>query len=333
LAVSAKKEEVEKKLLTEPELPKVFAEVVEDYTAGKPQDHTIKWIGLKPAEIQEKLADKDYQVSPYIVRQLLTNAGLRRRSYLKDASAGEVPFRNEQFEKIADIKAFFLDAGLPVFSIDVKHKELIGNFFRDGKYYDFKHRKVNDHDFPSLAKGIVIPHGIYDIADNFGYLTLGTSKDTSEFFCDNLAAYWQSDFQWKYPDADWMLLLCDGGGSNSARHYIVKQDLYHLAQHLDMNIVVAHYPPYCSKWNPIEHRLFCHVHRAWEGTIFHNIQIVKQRAELTGTKSGLGVKVTINDKQYLTKRKVKPLFKENIRDFVTFDDQLPQWNYRFSPGK
>lgn len=288
---------------------------------------------MKPTEIQEKLAKRNYQVSPYIIQQLLSNAGLKRRGYLKDASAKEVPFRNEQFDKISDLKNSFLDAGLPVFSIDVKHKELLGNFFRDGKYYDFKHRKVNDHDFPSMAKGVVIPHGIYDIADNFGYLTLGTNKDTSQFFCDNLSTFWQSDLQYKYPNADWMLLLCDGGGSNSSRHYIVKQDLYYLAQQLEMNIVVAHYPPYCSKWNPIEHRLFCHIHRAWDGTIFHNIQVVKDRAELTSTKTGLGVKVIINNKEYFTKRKVKPEFKENIHDYVTFDQHLPQWNYRFDSVK
>lgn len=106
--------------------------------------------------------------------------------------------------------------------------------------------------------------------------------------------------------------------------------MYKLAQELNINIVVAHYPPYCSKWNPIEHRLFCHVHRAWEGTIFHTIQIVKERAELTATKTGLGVKVRINTKEYLIKRKVQDSFKENIRKFVTFDDELPQWNYRFN---
>ena len=169
-------------------MPKVFTEVVEDYTAGKPQDDTIRWIGLKPREIQEKLAAKNFLCSLYIISQLLSNSGLRRRSYLKDASAKEVPFRNEQFEKITQLKESFLRAGLPVFSMDVKHKELIGNFFRDGKYYDFKHRKVNDHDFKSLAKGVVIPHGLYDIADNFGYLTLGTSKDTSQFCCDNIGS-------------------------------------------------------------------------------------------------------------------------------------------------
>jgi len=93
---------------------------------------------------------------------------------------------------------------------------------------------------------------------------------------------------------------------------------------------MAHYPPYCSKWNPIEHSLFCHVHRAWEGTIFHNIQIVKERAELTSTQTGLAVKVRVNNREYLTKRKVSPHFKENIQKFVTFGEELPQWNYRFS---
>ena len=276
---------------------------------------------------------QNHEVSLYTVNQLLKNSNLKKRSYLKSVCGKtDIAFRNEQFEKIANLKSFFLKRGLPILSIDVKHKELIGNFFRDGKYYDFKHRKVNDHDFLSMAQGVVIPHGIYDIADNFGYLSLGTTKDTSEFCCDNIAYWWQDSLQWKYPNADWMLVLCDGGGSNNARHYIVKQDFYNLAQELDVNILVAHYPPYCSKWNPIEHRLFCHVHRAWEGTIFHNIQIVKERAELTNTKTGLAVKVRINDKKYLTKRTVNHNFKNNIKQFVTFDKKLPLWNYHFSPS-
>ena len=155
----------------------------------------------------------------------------------------------------------------------------------------------------------------------------------SDFVCDNLEAFWQSDLQWKYPTAEWMLLLCDGGGSNNCRHYIVKQDLYRLAQRLEINIVVAHYPPYCSKWNPIEHKLFCHIHRAWEGSVFHNVQIVKELSEMASTKTGLGVKVKINEREYLTKRTARPYFKENIQQFVDFDPVLPQWNYRFSPLK
>lgn len=284
---------------------------------------------MKPSEIRHKLAEQNYEVSVYTVQQLLKTEGYCKRSYLKSVSLGNVPKRNDQFEKIAHLKSHFLDNGLPVLSIDTKKKEMLGNFYRDGKYYDKAYRKVNDHDFINHADGIVVPHGIYDLADNFGYLTLGCSKDTSAFVCDNIEHFWQTDLQWKYPGANWLLLLCDGGGSNNSRHYIVKQDFYLLAQRLDMNILVAHYPPYCSKWNPIEHKLFCHVHRSWKGAVFQNIQIVKELADMTCTKSGLKVKTWINDKKYQTQRVVNPNFKSHLGQYVNFDEELPQWNYFF----
>lgn len=305
----------EKKLQQVPELPKIFAQVVENHLAGSPTDESVKWTGLRPFELRQRLKLHNYEVSDYIVHQLLDDAGLKRRSYLKAVTMDKVPGRNDQFERIAMLKERFLDTGMPVLSIDTKQKELLGNFHRPGQYYDKAHRKVNDHDFKSAAQGIVIPHGIYDVGDNFGYLTLGCSHDTSAFVCDSLAHFWQSDLQWKYPQAEWMLLLCDGGGSNNARHYLVKEDLWFLAQLIDMNIVVAHYPPCCSKWNPIEHRLFCHIHHAWKGAVFHNIQIVKELAATTQTQSGLGVKVWINPKKYSTGRKPTLEFKENIQEF------------------
>jgi len=323
----AEQAEAEKKILQSPELPKIFAQVVENYTAGSPTDESVRWTGLRPLELRQRLKEHDYEVSDYIVHQLLDNAGLTRRSYLKAACLNKVPHRNDQFERIGLLKERFLDLGLPVLSIDTKQKELLGNFHRPGRYYDKLHRKVNDHDFKSDAHGLVIPHGIYDVGDNFGYLTLGNSHDTSAFVCDNLAHFWQSDLQWKYPKAEWMLLLCDGGSSNNSRYYMVKEDLWFLAQVLDINIIVAHYPPYCSKWNPIEHRLFAHVHQAWKGAVFHNIQIVKELADKTQTKTGLETKVWINPKQYQTGRKPTTEFIENIHDFVLFDQDLPQWNY------
>lgn len=318
---------VEKKILQSPDLPKIFAQVVENYTAGSPTDEAIKWTALRPLELRQRLKERHYEVSDYIVHQLLEQAGLRRRSYLKAVCLDRVPRRNDQFERIALLKERFFDAGMPVLSIDTKQKELLGNFHRHGHYYDKEHRKVNDHDFKSAAQGLVIPHGIYDVADNFGYLTLGNTHDTSAFVCDNLAHFWQSDLQWKYPNAEWMLLLCDGGGSNNSRHYLVKEDLWFLAQVLDINIVVAHYPPYCSKWNPIEHRLFSQVHQTWKGAVFHNIQIVKELADKTQTKTGLEVKTWINSKQYEIGRKPTSIFTENIHDFVQFDQDMPQWNY------
>lgn len=308
-------------------MPKVFAEIVDNNLAGSPTDDEVKWTGLSPLELQDQLKARDYEVSFYIIHRLLDDAGLRRRSYLKAASLDNVPFRNEQFERISLLKERFLDANLPVLSIDTKKKELLGNFYRSGQYYDKKHRKVNDHDFKTAATGLVIPHGIYDVGDNFGYVTLGSSHDTSDFVCDNIAHFWYSDLQWKYPQAEWMLLLCDGGGSNNSRHYIVKEDLWFLAQQLQVNIVVAHYPPYCSKWNPIEHRLFAPIHKAWSGSVFHNTQIVKELADKTQTTTGLAVKTWINTKQYSIGRKALDVFSQNIHHFIFFDPVLPQWNY------
>ena len=283
---------------------------------------------MKPKEIQAKLLDKEHSVSYYIAKQLIRFRKLKRRSYLKTVTIGtSSPFRNDQFEKISHLKEYFFSQNLPVFSIDTKKKELLGNFHRSGHYYDKVARHVNDHDFESHADGKIVPHGIYDLAQNKGYMTLGTSKDTSAFVCDNIAHFWKSDLQWVYPNAEWMLIFCDGGGSNNARHYIVKQDFCKLAKYLKMNIMIAHYPPYCSKYNPIEHRLFAHVHHAWDGAIFSNIHIVKELTSNTSTKTGLEVITRINHNKYITKRPVNEVFKKNINDFVIFDENLPQWNY------
>jgi len=302
----------------------VFAEVVSDYQGGLPQDENVRWIGLSPLQIQRKLAQRDYELSFYLIDQLLDMQGFRKRQYLKSAPTKQVFQRNEQFEKIKQLKDRFLDQGLPVLSIDTKQKELIGNFARAGSYYDTQFRLSNDHDFRSHAEAIMVPHGLYDAGDNHGYLTLGISKDTSEFACDNIQSWWQSDLQWKYPHANWMLILCDGGGANNSRHYIVKQDLYHLAQNLDINLLIAHYPPYCSKYNPIEHRLFSQIHREWKGAVFHRLEVAEEIARQTTTKTGLKVKVRQNLKTYQTQRIVNPYFKENIGQFAQFDQDIPQ---------
>ena len=256
--------------------------------------------------------------------------GFKKRRYSKEQSLGSHPDRNKQFEKIANLKKVFIENNLPVLSIDTKNKEELGNFDRGESYYGNDKRKVNDHDFATYSEGKVIPHGIYDITDNHGYITLGNSKDTSEFVCDNLLWYWKDQLQWKYPDAETILLLCDGGGSNSCNHYIVKQDLYNLAISLNINILVAHYPAYCSKWNPIEHKLFCHLHRAYKGAIFKDIEMVKELSLQTSTATGLEVDVRINDKTYSIGRKYNKNFKENIKDYILFDEQIPKWNYFIS---
>lgn len=161
-------------------------------------------------------------------------------------------------------------------------------------------------------------------------MTLGTSHDTSEFACDSLRQWWQIDGQALYTEADALLLLCDGGGSNSARTYLFKADLEKLVQEIGLEIRVAHYPPYTSKYNPIEHGLFPHLTRACQGVIFTSIDLVKDLMAKTTMKTGLEVTVSSLDKVYATGRKVTATFKEQMR--VIFDDKLPQWNYRVLLG-
>ena len=233
--------------------------------------------------------------------------------------------RNAQFERIAELRTLYEAKGNPVVSVDTKKKELIGNLFREGKIYTTETVEVFDHDFPSLAEGVAIPHAIYDIARNEGYVIIGTSRDTSEFACDSIRYWWDNFGKAHYPNADSILMLMDGGGSNSSRHYIFKQDLQALADEIGIEIRIAHYPPHTSKWNPIEHRLFPHITRSLQGMVLTTHQLAKELIEKTTTKSGLKVFSSIFNRVYETGRKVAEGFKESMR--IIFDDNLAPWNY------
>lgn len=186
-----------------------------------------------------------------------------------------------------------------------------------------------DHDFQSLAQGMLVPHGIYDIKRNEGYITLGLSHDTSEFSCDAIRNWWEMYGKVNYPNATSILLLADGGGSNSSRHYIFKQDLQILSNEIGIEIRIAHYPPYTSKYNPIEHKLFCHVTRACARGVFTSIEVARGLIDKTSTSKGLRVFTSITDKVYKTARKASEEFKQNIP--ILFDETLGKWNYRAVP--
>jgi len=241
-----------------------------------------------------------------------------------------VKFRNEQFENIVRLRDVYIAEGNPVISMDTKKKEYLGNFYRAGHLYTTGELQVYDHDFNSQAEGIVIPHGIYDVQRNTGYINLGTSHDTSEFACDCIRNWWYNQARFDYPHATSILVLCDGGGSNSSRHYIFKQDLQALADEIGIEIRIAHYPPYTSKYNPIEHHLFPHLTRACQGVVFKSIELVKELTEKTHTRQGLKVTVQIVDKVYKKGRKAAKDFKETMR--IVFDEYLPQWNYTAVPA-
>lgn len=314
----------------DPAIEANFHKVLEDHTAGDPMRSEVKWTNLSRRQIAARITALGTPVSRHIASLLLRKHGYRRRKALKKTTMGpRHPDRNAQFEKIARLKKKYLKAGLPVISIDTKKKELIGNFYRDGKLDTQETIETNDHDFGSAGSGVVIPHGIYDVGRNHGFVHLNTSHDTSELACDSLAAWWEDHGRAAYPLAKKLLVLCDGGGSNSATRYVFKEELQRLANRLGIEIRIAHYPPYCSKYNPIEHRFFSHVTRACRGVIFQTLETVRYFMSQTETTTGLKIKVRILDKMYKTGRKCAAGFKKTMK--IVFDKFLPKWNYRAVP--
>lgn len=308
-----------------PELLQCVQHTIKDRLAGDPMRADVLWTDLTPQEIADSLHAHGVCVRPRIVRRLLDTLGLARRQIAKVLPGGDSPHRDAQFRHLAQVIDEFFAAGNPILSIDTKKKEYLGTLYRDGKVYCQQALQAFDHDFPSLARGVIIPHGIYDLARNQGWLHLGLSRDTTEFACDSLRVFWQSDGQRLYPHASAMLLLCDGGGSNSCHKHLFKEDLQRLVNDLRLPIRVAHYPAYCSKFNPIERRLFSHVTRACQGVLFDSLATVIRLIQKTKTQQGLSVTVRVLDKLYEGGRTVSEAFKEHMP--IVFDTVLPKWNY------
>ncbi len=312
-----------------PQLEMNFLEILAEFTAGDPMREGVLWTNLSRCEISRRLQELGTPASRHTVRKLLKKHGLGQRKARKKKSMGAHPDRNAQFENIARLKAEYLASGDPVISIDTKKKELIGDFAREGHTHTQTTVETLDHDFPSAGLGKLIPHSIYDVARNEGAIHLNTSHDTSKLCCDSIALWWRRQGRHHYPNAKCLLIQCDGGGSNAANRHVFKEALQALAELLGLEIRIAHYPPYCSKHNPIEHRLFPHITRACQGVVFHTVDIAKQLMEKTKTTTGLKVTVAILTGFYETGKKCAVDFIENMR--IVFDEHLPHWNYRALP--
>lgn len=289
----------------------------------------VLWTNLSLRALSRRLMALGTPASRRTIRRLLRQMKVGRRTARKKKSMGQHPDRDAQFHNIARLRREYQAAGDPAISIDTKKKELLGNFHRTGQTYTEQTVETFDHDFPSASAGKLIPHGVYDLAREQASIHLNTSHDTGELCCDSVALWWQEHGKAAYPQARRLLMLCDGGGSNSAAQYLFKEDLQRLADRLGLEIRVAHYPPFCSKHNPIEHRVFPHVTRACRGVIFHSVEIARQFIERAKTSTGLRVTVRLLDKVYATGRKVAEGFKDAMK--ILFDDHLPKWNYRALP--
>jgi hypothetical protein len=312
-------------------LDAAFLELVRSHTAGDPMREGVLWTNLSLRRLAQQLATRGFRVSVKVVIQLLDKHRLGRRKALKKRSLKHHPQQDRQFQIIAHYRSLYERSGDPILSIDTKKKELIGDFFRAGHTYTQKIVETLDHDFPSLATGVIYPHGLYDLQRNHGHLNVGTSHDTSQFACDSIA-YWCENFgQRLYPQATSLLALCDGGGSNAANRYVFKYGLEKLAERVGLEIRVCHYPPYESKYNPIEHRFFPHVTRACDGVIFHTVEAALENMAKTSTTKGLTTTVHLLDGDYQTGEKAPKNYKKSMR--IVFDEELPKWNYRAVPSK
>lgn len=312
-----------------PAVEKKFLEVLKKHTAGDPQNAQIIWTDLSCTEIKRKLEKFGENVGRKLVKKLLKKHGYKKRKIKKSLKIGASEDRNEQFEKISELKKQYEKDPNPIISVDTKKKEPLGKLHRAGQAYSKEAIKAFDHDFSYLAEGVAIPHGIYDIKKNSACINIGTSHDTAEFACDSLRKWWNKQGQHDYPDATSILMLVDSGGSNSCRHYVFKEQLQKLADEIGIEIRVAHYPPYCSKWNPIEHRLFPHITRSMQGISLASHKMVKQLIKKTTTTTGLQVVANIMRKAYKTGKKVAKDFKDTMK--IEFDDHLGKWNYCAAP--
>jgi hypothetical protein len=318
-----------KRTESEPELERNLKSVLEVRTAGDPDKEGVVWTDLSPRQIADAVTDLGTPVSPPVVQTWMEEQRLARRKVKKVIEGGQNPDRDAQFRRIAGLKAEYSAAQNPVFSIDTKAKEHLGQLFRKGRVWTQQAFRAFDHDFPSWATGVIIPHGIYDLARNRGHINIGLSRDTSQFACDSFRWYWNRIGQRCYPDATSILWLCDCGGSNSAAHYIFKQDLQDLVNDLGIEIRVAHYPSYCSKYNPIERRFFPHIARACQGILFDSIDTVVRLMRKASTTQGLQTTVNVIRRVYETGREVADDFKATMA--ILFDDLLPKWNYLVRP--
>jgi hypothetical protein len=303
---------------------------VDGYTAGSPVDPKQHWTNRSPRDIALDVAREGYDVSSDTVRRILTeDLDLHLRQAFKEEPLSEHRWRAPQFQHLAELKAWYARRGWPVVSVDTKKKELLGNFFRAGAAYTDGLVRVLDHDFGTWGAGRVVPYGVYDLACNEGFVLLSRGADTSELACDAIERWWRV-LGWRaWRQAPSLLLLCDCGGGNGYRQMRFKEDLKNLAIRLGREIRVAHYPPSCSKYNPIEHRLFCHLGRALRGVILQTMEVARRYLARATTATGLKVVVETTNKLYEKGRQATRSFLETLP--VKFDRVIPELNYRLTP--
>lgn len=315
----------------QPELINRLESLVEGGTRGDPMS-PLRWTCKSTRVLAKELQHEGFQVSSTKVGQLLRSQGYSLQANRKTVEGKQHPDRNAQFEHISSRVNAFRRTGQPAISVDTKKKENLGNMKNPGRTYRKKNdpRKVKSHDFPEKELGKAVPYGVYDIHHNEAAVSVGISHDTAEFAMASIRRWWNRMGKKRYPNAKRLLITADSGGSNSPRTRLWRWALQRFANDSGLKVELCHYPSGTSKWNKIEHRLFCHITRNWQGIPLESHEIVIELIGSTSTESGLEVHAWLDGKQY---EKSKQITDEQLAEVIIKRNTFHgEWNYEILPS-
>jgi Rhodopirellula transposase DDE domain len=316
----------------DPGLVDALDKLIEPETRGDPES-PLRWTTKSTRNLAGELTSQGHTVSHPVVGKILRWLGYSLQGTRKMLEGGQHPDRDAQFRYINGLAAAFLAAGDPVISVDTKKNEQVGRFAAAGREWQPTGEpvEVSTYDFPTLAEGKAIPYGVYDIADNSAWVSVGIDHDTSVFAVATIETWWRQMGQQKYPNARRLLITADGGGSNGHRPWLWKFELAKLAKATGLEIIVCHYPPGTSKWNKIEHRLFSQITLNRRGRPLETYQTIVNLIANTTTATGLTVRCQLDANSYPTKIKLTKQQKASIP--ITRHEFHGDWNYTIHPRK
>ena len=317
---------------SDPGLLEALERLIDPATRGDPMS-PLRWTCKSTAKLAEELTRQKHPVSDRTVAMLLKQSGYSLQANRKSREGSSHPDRNAQFEYINRQVRAFQKRQQPVVSVDTKKKELVGEFKNPGEEWQpqGQPQPVNVHDFPDKKLGKAIPYGVYDLAGNEGWVSVGIDHDTAEFACASILRWWNEMGSARFPRATELMITADGGGSNSSRNRLWKKSLQGLADELGMTLKICHFPPGTSKWNKIEHRLFCFITKNWRGRPLTTYEVIVNLIASTTTKSGLIVRAALDPRQYETGITVSDEELEHLR--LTRAKFHGEWNYSIKPQR
>ena len=315
---------------SDPKVVEDLERLVDPATLGDPE-RPLRYTSKSAAKLAEGLRALGHELVDRSVLRLLHRAGYSMQQNVKTREGADHPDRDAQFQYISDTAARAITAAEPVISVDTKHRELVGEFKNGGREWAPKGKplEVNMHDFPSQANGVAIPYGVYDLARNEGWVSVGISRDTAAFAASSIASWWEQLGKSVYPHATSLTITADSGGSNSARGRLWKVELQKLADRTGLEIVVCHFPRGTSKWNKIEHRLFSFISHNWRGRPLIDYATIINLIAGTTTSTGLKVYARLDETDY--PKGIKVSDAEIAKVNLDRHDFHGDWNYTIRP--